>query len=84
VVVDGEEIPCEQFRSHISAPVMSLVDAMPAEWRTLIHEFGADAHQMFDESVPAFSHQKPTTATEARRSLERIREMAERKLGRRT
>ncbi|HEX4043258.1 MAG TPA: hypothetical protein VHY10_16290 [Xanthobacteraceae bacterium] len=71
VVIEGHEIGCEDFKRRASMPVMAAVDAMPPEWRRLVHEFGAEAHELFDNSVPQFSHQRAMTAAEARNRLER-------------
>ena len=70
VVVEGCEVPCNEFKASVSVPVMSLVDAMPREWRALIYEYGADAHQLYDQSIPQFANGYRLTAQEARRTLE--------------
>jgi hypothetical protein len=77
VIIGPDEIPCDVFRREVSLPVMSMVDAMPPEWRALVHEFGADAHQLYDESAPVFSHQRRMSASEARGVLERVRSAEE-------
>lgn len=52
---------------------MRAVDLMPPEWRALIYEYGADAHELFDNSVPVFANQKRLTAAEAEKMLEASR-----------
>ena len=72
VVVDGMEIPCDAFKRQFAEPSTAAVDAMPPEWRALVHEYGADAHMLFDNAVPQFSNQKAMTVKEARRVLEQL------------
>jgi hypothetical protein len=31
---------------------------MPPAWRELVYEYRPDAHELFEQSVPIFSHQK--------------------------
>lgn len=46
-------------------------DSMPAQWRQLIHEFGAEAEEMYQNRVPIDSRGAVMTAADARRALTR-------------
>lgn len=71
VVVNGHELSCDQFKAQCCIPSVACVDAMPAEWRALIREYGPLAHELYDKAIPMFANEKPLTAGEAREILER-------------
>ena len=71
VIVEGEELSCEDFKRWICQPRVATVDAMPKAWRDLIHEYGPLAHELFDKAIPMFSTEKPLSAAEARSMLQR-------------
>lgn len=51
---------------------MEKVDAMPRDWVKLIHAYGADAEELYNNRVPATGGQgKPMTALQAAQILAR-------------
>jgi hypothetical protein len=73
VMREGFELTCDEHKAAFCVPAMNAIDAMPREWRDLINEYGAEAHFLFEESVPMFSHQKRLSAAEAGEILRRGR-----------
>jgi hypothetical protein len=71
VVEHGVEIPLDARKREISEPIMAFVDSLPPDWRTLVYDFGPEAHMLYEESTPEFSNQRRMTATEARKILTR-------------
>jgi hypothetical protein len=73
VIAGGHVLTCDQHRQAFSMPIMNAIDAMPSEWRELVNEYGPEAHDLFEQSVPIFSHQKRLSAAEAEVMLKRDR-----------